>query len=110
MITRTTIRPEWLAARYGVRLLVARTLIHEHVMRHWRRFAPLAVIAGGLWLADLAEAFALVALPGWLHVLLWPAAVLLVGLQLWLAQRAARDPILAGAARLARDPMTRRRD
>lgn len=110
MIARTAIRPEWLAARYGLRLSVARAVVREHSLRQWWRHRGLAIPTTALWLAGLADAFGLVALPPQWRGLVMPAALLLLGLHLWLAQRAARVTILAEAERLARDPIARRRE
>lgn len=82
MITRTAIRPEWLAARYGLRLPVARALVRDHGLRQWWRFGWLAVPTGALWLAGLADTLGLLALPPRWRGLVMPAALLLLGLHL----------------------------
>lgn len=110
MITRTAIRPEWLAARYGLRLPVARAVVRDHSLRQWRRYGWLAPPTAALWLTSVAGDFGWVTLPrGW-GGLMVVAALALLGLHLWLAQRAARMTILVEAERLARDPIARRRE
>lgn len=94
--------PVWLAARYHLRLPVARALVRDHYGRQWRRYAWLAVPTVALWLLGIADGLGMLAVPRPWNGLVMPAALLLLGLHLWLARRAARVAIAAEAARLAR--------
>lgn len=93
--------PAWLAATYQLPLPLTRTLVRDHALRQWRRFWPLALLAGALLLAVLGSSVGVIALPPNVRSVLWPAALLVIGLHLWLAQRAARAAILYEVKRLA---------
>ena len=89
-----------LARDYGIAWIVAERLLREHTRRHWRRFGWLGLLAGGALACFLADAFFPHHLPEVVRATLLPFACLASGLQLWLAQRAARPDILREAARL----------
>jgi len=99
--------PAWLAASYRLPLPLTRALVRDHASRQWRRLWPLALLTGGLLLLVFGSRVGLIAMPHNVRSVLWAAALLVIGLHLWLAQRAARVAILGEVKRLARESTVR---
>lgn len=94
-------RASRLAHRYGIGYAQADRIIRHQVWLQWRRFGWLGAIALVPLVADLACEFA--GRTGPATPLLLAGASLGIGLQLWLAQRAAWPAIIQEAEDVARE-------
>ncbi|OZB59959.1 MAG: hypothetical protein B7X33_02465 [Lysobacterales bacterium 13-68-4] len=110
MNLNSTIRPEWLAARYHLPLPLARSLIRDRVGHHAKRLGWMALITVALVLVQIMAAYRAITLSKSLRLLLWPASLLVIVLHLYLAQRAARPEILLEAAQLGDHPANHPKD
>lgn len=110
MSLSSTTRPEWLAARYHLPLQLARSLILDRVGHHAKRLGWMALITGALVLVQIMAEYRAITLSTSLRLLLWPATLLVIGLHLYLAQRAARPEILQQTAQPGGHPANHPKD